>query len=169
MERCKNWAYSLNEERLAAEAEVARLREFMACADTPLMRDVLAERDEARKDAGTQKERYIEAGKRQLAAEAERDDEREAWKKLLALTEIRAEAAEAERDEAREATAFQAEQHRKWFLKWEAAEAEVARLREVLGKVDSWASSWYGEGEVERIGVLKKIHNTARAALGDDA
>ena len=48
-------------------------------------------------------------------------------------------------------------------------EAEVARLREVLGKVDSWASSWYGEGEVERIGVLKKIHNIARAALGEDA
>ena len=31
-----------------AEAEVARLKEWMACADTPLMRDVLAERDRLR-------------------------------------------------------------------------------------------------------------------------
>jgi hypothetical protein len=35
----------------AAEAEVARLKEFMACADTPLMRDVLAERDRLRANA----------------------------------------------------------------------------------------------------------------------
>ena len=38
----------LDGDRLAAEAEVARLKEFMACADTPLMRDVLAERDRLR-------------------------------------------------------------------------------------------------------------------------
>ena len=42
-------AYELaGEETEAAEAEVARLKEFMACADTPLMRDVLAERDRLR-------------------------------------------------------------------------------------------------------------------------
>ena len=42
------WDASKTNAVKAAEAEVARLKEFMACADTPLMRDVLAERDRLR-------------------------------------------------------------------------------------------------------------------------
>jgi hypothetical protein len=63
----------------AAEAEVARLKEFMACADTPLMRDVLAERDEWKREAELSKwpkeaaQEYHRMKVDLPAAEAERD------------------------------------------------------------------------------------------------
>lgn len=82
----------------AAEAEAARLQHYVECADTPLMRDVLTERDEARAELKTASIVTENALADAVAAKAEIGRLREILDRCESLTPIEDEEPTAARE-----------------------------------------------------------------------